>query len=155
VHPYETIVLKRAITAWAQDAAAKNDMKFLMVANVTNSESCLFCTAFIDHHRKTLPEVKEFAKDYLNRYLDFLKNCPDLHAFFTKVHSVDPKDFPWTELALEQVGFKISYWDNDMNRFAPPYVSEVVFADKTFSYYEADAQTGKLRLVCTEQYKNQ
>ena len=65
-------------------------------------------------------------------FLAHLKEQEERH------HSIETKIKP------ESVGFKINFWDEDVNRPKCPYISQIRLADGVFYYYFADPETQAL-----------
>ena len=47
-------------------------------------------------------------------------------------------------LSPELIGFKINFWDEKVNRFKPPYISQIRLADGQFYYHFANPETQAL-----------
>lgn len=44
----------------------------------------------------------------------------------------------------EMIGFKINFWDKNVNRYKPPYIAQIKLSDGILSYYFADPLTQEL-----------
>lgn len=56
-------------------------------------------------------------------------------------------------LTLKNVGLRLAFWDEAVERPKAPYLAEIDFYDNRFYYYEADPQTQSLKLVLDETYE--
>jgi len=145
---------RASMTKWGQAEARASQMTFFMNENVTDSPDVLFCLSFLDDHKKTLDEAKAFVRGFFARYVAFLETDPAVLAYCQSLNTFNSAWFPSTKPREGMIAFKIAYWDKEMNRYPSPYISEVVFAERTFFYYDADPATGELHLVLKERYKD-
>jgi hypothetical protein len=142
------------MTKWGQKEAEFSKTTFFINDNVTDYRDVVFCLSFLDEHKKTLDEAKAFARSFFVRYFAFLEKDPAVLAYCKSLHEFNDAWFPSLRPTENMVGFKIAYWDRDMNRYPAPYISEVVFADRTFFYYDADPNTEELHLVLKESFND-
>jgi hypothetical protein len=53
-------------------------------------------------------------------------------------------------LSPEKLGIKLSFWDQNMDRYPAPYISQVRVADGMVYYYSANPSDQSLQLVTSE-----
>ena len=62
------------------------------------------------------------------------------------------KEIYTEQVNMNQIGFKIAYWDKNVERPQAPHLAEIRFIGRILYYYEADPKTQALRLVLQEPY---
>jgi hypothetical protein len=132
--------------------AKNHQMKFLYLGDVTGTQRSFYCIALLDNRPTTMEQGKKLAIYLLRDFANMMHtNEAALNSF--KFYR---RGFPERPIKppLKEIGFKITYWDNDMNRFKPPYLAEIIFAEGVCYYYEADPVSQKKRLVFKESYED-
>jgi hypothetical protein len=149
---YQDIDLLWAMDDYGERFAKSHGMKFLYLGDVTGTQRSFYCIALLDNRPTTIEQGKKFAIYLLRDFANMMHtdgavlNC---FKFYKKMSPEKPLKLP-----LKKIGFKITYWDNDMNRFKPPYLAEIIFAEGVCYYYEADPVSQKKRLVFKESYED-
>lgn len=103
--------------------------------------------------RETIQSGRALALTFIGAYLSELMNNIDTK----KWHECQCTMFPnhnRGSLSLKNVGVRIAFWDENVERPKTPYLSEIDFYQGTFRYYEADPKTQALKLVLEESYQD-
>ncbi len=95
---------------------------------------------------------REKAVKFLHDYVKALQTDKETTKYFEYQCIQYPKKYSG-KLSLKNVGVRIAYWDEQVERPKAPYLSEIDFYDNTFRYYEADPKTQGLRLIREESYE--
>ncbi len=142
---------KYAINDFGQEQGKKYGLKLLLVENVTDSTNTKYCMLFSSKKKIDLAEGRKIAAPLLRDFLQMLATHPEVHEYVTQAKTYTDADY---EPKFTTIGFKIAFWDQDVNRPKRPYLAQILYTQEMFHYYEADATTQALRLVCTESYND-
>ena len=147
------------LDAYGIEVAKKEGMQFYLVSNVTSSTEPDpdYFLAFFDSHSKTLPEGRILASSLAQDLWKKVTTSPEVQCYQDdnrKFYANNPyyKNIFTEKANMNQVGFKIAYWDKNVERPQAPYLAEIRFIGGVLHYYEADPQTQALRLIFQELY---
>jgi hypothetical protein len=144
----EQVEMNKTLETFGKNSAKTHGMKFLFVGDATDSQGVRYCIALQCSKPTQLDEGRQFAMNFFNEFYTMLTHDQSVTIFNQSCRQDDPH-FPET-IAIEKMGFRIGYWDENTERYKPPYLAQILFADKTFHYYEADPKTQELRLIFKE-----
>ncbi len=144
---------------YGTQVAKKEGMQFYRVSNVTQSTdpNPVYFLAFFDSHSKTLPEGRILASSLAQDLWKMVSTSPEVQSYqddkreFYANNPYQKKIFT-EKVNMNQVGFKIAYWDKNVERPQAPYLAEIRFIGGVLHYYEADPKTQALRLIFQESY---
>jgi hypothetical protein len=102
--------------------------------------------------QQTIISARVLALSFTKAYLSELLSNKYTLAWYGQKQKRYPKYFP-EKLSLKNVGIRIAFWDQNVERPKAPYLAEIDFYENTFRYYEADPQTQALKLVLEESYE--
>jgi hypothetical protein len=135
------------------DLGYSNNLNFIQVGDFTNAHKYFYGLSFFGHQKYTLKECRVATIDLFDKIFAFLRATPEVLRFQAWEKKHKPL-FSLDELpSLNDICFRITYWDKNFDHWEPPYISQVLFADNKFQYFEADANTQELRLVFEESYE--
>ena len=144
---------------YGTQVAKKEDMQFYLVSNVTSSTEPNpdYFLAFFDSHTKTLPEGRILASSLAQDFWKMVTTSPEVQCYQDDnrkfyINNSYYKDIFTEKANMNQVGFKIAYWDKNVERPQAPYLAEIRFIGGVLHYYEADPQTQALHLIFQESY---
>ena len=137
--------------------AKKNNMKLLIVGDVTDARktSLIFpsyCLSLFSKDKTTLDEGRVLAARLVEEFWDMLKQDVEVKKYAQVVHE-KMASFP-LDVPLEKVGYKISFWDQNIDRIQKPYLAEIHFYHKKFRYYVANEETQEVELIFEETYED-
>lgn len=140
-----------AIDNYGQSLAKKTGMQFLLVGNSTNERGIVYCLTMRRYPKETLNEARILGANLVEEFVHMLQKSKEVKDYLKEMKATRP----WLPnvFSLEDVGYRVDYWDKDINRPLPPYIAEIMFESGTFSYYEAEPETQKLKLVYKESYE--
>ncbi len=101
--------------------------------------------------QETIKSGRELALAFVNAYLNELTTNKDTIKWFATECSSYPNRFSG-KVSLKNVGVRIAFWDQNVERPKAPFLAQIDFQDGKFRYYEADPKTQALRLVLEEPY---
>jgi len=127
----------------------KYGVKLFLVGNV--AKNATYCIVFTSERELHLDEGKTLA---ISLYQEFLQMCTTDPIVTGYAKKFTKGSWPLDETPRpENVGLKIAFWDNEINRPPAPYLSEILVENGTFHYYEAVPDTQALQLVFKESYE--
>lgn len=145
-------------TSWMIDEYAHNycknrPMELLHVGNFTDAPNhyILFGLWLRSYAKQNLQEARLEAVTLVQDFWKTIEHDTRSIVSFEQSKKFMPPEYR-DRLSLNLVGVKIAYWDKNVNRPLPPYISEVTFYNSTFCYYEADPRTQALRIVLEESF---
>lgn len=139
---YETKPLY-ALDKLGKDFAKKNNLKFLNSAlgsYLTGSEVCVWSLNFISRNAMTIDEARPMVKSLTLKVLEKIKQDPLFAAYLEK-----GKGFITTALGPDAVGFRLAFWDSEVNRPLYPYLAQIRLAEGKIFYHYADPKTQALQ----------
>jgi hypothetical protein len=138
----------RVIDNFGQEIGKKYGMKLIAFRFVTNSPLERYGMSFISNKKVTLEEGQQLARAIYKEFLNVLTNNPVIDAYIAEASKQIPS-LDWIP-SKKTLGFKITYWDEKVDRQFPPHLAAIVFCEGTFNYYQADPETQKLHLVFSD-----
>lgn len=135
--------LYQSIDQFAKKWAKQHQMQFLnsSCGILSNGQNVLWDISLVSRQQLTLEEAREVAKDLTHSFLCkvyhdplFAQDCQE--SFRAKGDK---------ELREEYVGFRLAFWDQNMDRPLFPYVAQVRLADGCLFIHYADPQTQALQ----------
>ena len=88
--------------------------------------------------RLTLDEAKKFTGNFFQELLDFIRTDSRC-VQYVKERGARANEHRLSQTPIpEQVGFRISFWDENIDRQSAPYIAEIRCFDGVFSYFTAD-----------------
>ena len=128
-------------------------MHFLLVGKATFGENTRNCVAFTDSRNISLPDGRNLAVALAQQFVALNKTDALIQQDFSKAYSgYSKRKETLDQYIINHLGFRIAYWDAEMNRPKAPHLAEIQFYDGEIHYYEADPQTQALQLVFKETY---
>jgi len=124
--------------------AEKNQMQLLIVGSVNDVFSD-YCMLFTSDKEMSLEQGKALAIPIAKNYLEMILHDPTVADYVANKRGKAPQ--------ANNIGLKIAFWDQDVNRPKPPYLAEIMLSKGVFHYYEADPQTQSLKLITTEPFE--
>ena len=149
-----------ALEQYGKRVAKAKNMQFLIAGDVTDARSikpylhATYCLSLASHEKQTLDEGRIFAATLVEDFWKMLQHEPEVKKYAEVVHNEVPNAIAPPYAWLPCVGYKISYWDEEMNRMQKPYLAEMHFYRETFRYYFANPETQHVELVFEESYKD-
>lgn len=109
---------------------------YATIGNLVDSEQCAFALSLTSDKKMTLDEAKPFVKKLARDYLaETTKNKTISQYLIGDQHDVIHPAF---------FGFRLAFWDENVDRPLYPYLAQVRFADETIYFYYADPSTQAL-----------
>ncbi len=143
--PRAEVAMHYALEEYGRQTAKANDMQFLIAGDTTDDKGITYCLTFRTQQTMRLEKGRLFATRQVQDFLTMLQACPEVKTFnaFVKKQQM---------AQIENVGYKIVFWDDSTKRVQKPYIAQILFSNKTFYFYRTDPKTQKLELIFKEAY---
>lgn len=149
--PPTEVAKNYAIKKYALTIAKQHSFNLLMVNDVTSNYSAYYCMAFTSDQQLSLEQGKALAIPIVYDFLQMLSQDPAVKAYCD--HEIQTSKYRFASPPRPQnIGLKIAFWDQNVNRPKNPYLAEIMFESGFFHYYEADPDTQALRLIHKEAF---
>ena len=153
-NPYQPTHDKAAAVREFGEAYGKNhSVKFLLAANPTNDERVHGYDLLMNSSEKiSVDDGRKCATDFFVAFITMLRTDKRVKSYL----DYTDKDECYRNRDVREirnVGFRIDFWDENVDRIMPPYLAQIMFEGGNFYYYEADPKTLELQLVRKESYQ--
>jgi len=142
----------RQVDCFGHDMAHKYGLKFLILDDSTNLYATNYCLFFSSNKKLELRQGRRLALSLAKDFLDMMNVDPGVTE--DGPPSTREKAYIDYEPTLQSVAFKITFWDEAVNRPKAPYLAEILFSRGMIYYYVADPTTQELREEFKESYKD-
>jgi len=143
-----------ALENFGQSTARNFKLRFLFEGNYTTPNNTLSCVSFTDTKNVQLNQGRILATQLAENFTAFNLSNSVLKQSFQEAFESYSCTESFSDFVLKKLGFRITYWNENLDRPKAPYLAEIQFRDNTFYYYEADPQTQALKLIFEESYEN-
>ena len=152
--PKDIKSLYKSFVTFADQTANKYDMQWLPMGDesaagtgyfVDSSTSCHWAFSFISAKKLTLDETRSLAQAIAYDLAEWLFTNEAYVKWLEKRHRVMENIYPDTTPKVENVGFKLSFWDENVERPFWPYIAQVRFVGGELKSYYADPETQALQ----------
>lgn len=122
---------------FAKNLAKKYQMEYLNVGvgYIVDSRVVAFDTSLVDHRALTLEQARPIVVAMLHDAIREFYQNPNYAAYFKKRH----EQLKWysPEVSPKRFGMKIAFWNKDVNRPPPPYLSQIKISEGLIHYFYA------------------
>jgi|GEM_PF-2085473 len=115
------------------------------VGRLIDSYRCHYAFNFISSKSLDHDEVQVLATNIAHDLVEWMFNNKAYAEWLVESHKIMPKSYPSTEPEVENVGFKLTFWDENVDRPLAPYIAQVRFVEGELRYYYADPETQALK----------
>jgi hypothetical protein len=132
------------------------ELKLNLIANgsfLDHPNGPLFCVWVTNDKMVNLDEGRKLALHLTKNYVKEIQTNPNTVKYYECACQSIPSRY-FGKIDLKDVGIKIAFWDENIERPKMPLIAEITFLDGKFRYYEADAETQALKLIYEESYEN-
>lgn len=143
VGPKADVAAREALDRTAEQIAKKYRLEFLnsgLGSGLVGYTPCLWALSLVSHDNMTIDQARPIAKDIAQTLLNKIYTDP-LFAAYCKTAQPRPTACTLTD---DKVGFRLAFWDADVNRPLKPYLAQIRFADGKLYYHYANPQTQAL-----------
>lgn len=106
-----------------------------------------FSVGYASHQQLTLEQARTFAQPFMREMLDKMYQDPVYYRYNLGDYPDKAKEFPPVFM-----GFKVSYWDDNINPLKPPYIAKIIATGESIKYYYVDPETYILQEPIVEQF---
>ena len=142
--PPAEVKMKIEFDKFADKVASDNHMVKLKIGHggLVDGKKSRWTVHWVSDEKMNLDQAKILASSI---YKTMWKEIYDNAVFLShlKERAIDDSSIK-IKIEPQMVGFKINFWDEDVNRPICPYISQIRLADGLFYYYFADPETQAL-----------
>jgi hypothetical protein len=129
---------ERFFKIFAQNLAKKYKMEYLNigVGTIVDSNVVALDTSLVDHRSLTLEQARPIVVAMIRDLLHEVYHNPAYAAYLKK----NGQEIAWYDpvLSPKRFGIKIAFWDKDVNRPSPPYLSQIKISEGLIHYFYAN-----------------
>jgi len=131
---------QHAVFEFTKTISKKNNLNFVDIwpAEKEHNDPTPFNMIFWSSERISLEAARKLAAECSNEFLKFVQNdkrtLDRMEERSKDLYSHDEAVFP----EPRHIGFRISFWDENIDRQAEPYIAEIRLYDGKFKYFTAD-----------------
>lgn len=143
--PYE-IKARKSLDKFGVELAKQQQICFLnsgSVEQLIGSKNCKWGLSLMSRQKLTLEEARPLANSIANALLYQLHHNPVYATCLIK--SAGDNQRKSTELKDEYMGYRLAFWDENMDRPLRPYIAQIRLADEKLYYHYADPETQALQ----------
>jgi hypothetical protein len=140
------------LDAFSKKLAKQLQLKLLYsgTRSLVDAEQAIWTLSLTSSQKFTLEQARKLAADLTYRLLCKIYEDPSF-ANYCKISATKWRS---EELKEEYVGFRLAFWDENVDRPLYPYVAQVRLADGNLYFYYADPQTQALQEPIVESLKS-
>ena len=115
------------------------------VGRLIDSYRCHYAFNFVSSKLLDQDEARKLATSMAHDLIESMYHNEAYAEWLVDSHELMPKSYPSTELEVENMGFKLTFWDENTDRPLAPCVAQVRFVEGELRYYYADPETQALQ----------
>ena len=141
---------------YSEDLAKDFNMQFFTNGSrrYVDSNNAIWSLGFINRNQVSVEEGRKLITSMLEKMLSLAKSEP---LFQERLHDSAKHSPNWDiykkPLGLIHFGFKIDFWNDDVEHYPPPYLAQIKVADEVIHYYSIDAKTKEFVEIATETFE--
>lgn len=147
----------KSVADLADKIANENNLSHLKIrknfitggGDVVRSHLCLWAPNFMSQQKMTLDELRPIAESIALQLTNHLFSDPVFTEYWEDHNARGGKE---GSISISDIGYKLTFWDENVNRPAPPYVAQVRFVEGEIRYYMADPESQKLQEPIVEAF---
>lgn len=134
-----------AVDDFGKQIASKYNMKMLYIGEegLVGGKKTKWSLNWINQEKVTQEKIRPTILAIHDAFWEEVKQNPAYRITLCMDYNEDLKTD--TNVNPEQIGFKITFWDENVNRQQAPYLAQVRLVDGNFKYYYADPITQALQ----------
>lgn len=125
--------------------AKKHHLKLLITGGgpIIDSNRARWSVSYMSNQTLTTDQVRPIITDMAKEVYHLVTTDPKFLNEENLLH--EEYDEPLvSQIFPDRIGIKITFWDQNMDRMKQPAIAQVIFNDKTITYFFADPQTQAL-----------
>jgi len=144
--------IQYVIDDFGKKQARLRELRFMTIHHETMGKDVLIGVSFMDSRNATLEQGRISAGGLAKDFLTLNYSSDLIYQRLSKDFTERRRKKSLDDFILDHFGFRLAYWDKNMNRPQAPYLAEIQYYNGVFHYYEADPKTQALRLIFEESY---
>lgn len=134
--------------SFLRERCRETELSLIVVGSVGKREfdSRALNFALCGTQKLSLEAAKQLASEWVQYTVQYSQNSQLYKDLIKWRYDHLPKDYPFPEPVPQYIAFRISFWDEYIDRPVAPYIAEIRLLDEKLSYFTADDNQ---RLVLT------
>ncbi len=141
----EDVALETRLDLFGVGIAKKYNMEFLVIGsfNLIGNQNTSWAISLLNRNQLTLEQARPLVKNIICEFIYEIKTQPVYRQWMLFMKKQYAK---WdTNITPSKLGFKIGFWNENVDRPLSPYLAHILVADRTVKYYYADPNTQALQ----------
>ena len=138
---------RNALDTFAETLAKQNKLKLLLsgLGCIGGSKTGLWGLHFTSSEKMTLEQARPFAAQIGCELVNFMYANPLFNEYFPQADKDCPQPWKSNSLSLDDMSYKIAFWDEKVRRPTYPYLAQIRLCDGQLYYYYADPKDQALK----------
>jgi hypothetical protein len=139
---------KNSLKNEGKKLAKKYDLEIIgdglaLASDISGSKDGRWALSFTSKEALTIDEARPIIMDISYKLLYSFYHDPT----FSKYYQYSKKEYPFLHATMDpnEIGFRLAFWNKDVNRPLYPYLAQVRLADSKIYYHYADPETQALQ----------
>lgn len=131
--------------AFSHKMAKKYNLELLVTGTgtIVDSHIANWVVSYLSHDQLSLHQVRPIITSMAKELYQLITTDPKF-LNYQNLQNQDYQEPLIPKLDPDRIGIKITFWDQNMDRMKQPAIAQVIFNDKTITYFFADPQTQAL-----------
>ena len=124
----------KTMNSFGRNLAKKNDMKFLGngLSEMVGSPNARWTLSLMSRQRITLEETRRLVCSMTGEFWNHIST----HLYYKEdIANKNYRSETYHSINIDKMGIKVSFWDSDMDRYPPPYVSQFRVKEGKIQYF--------------------
>jgi hypothetical protein len=134
----------KSLANFGEQLAKKNGMKCLKthVGSIVDSKIVAWDISLLSDQQLTIEQARPMVVAMIKDFWKKVNDDPSFDNGLKELH----KTMSWysPELTPKRLGIRIAFWDKDVNRPLPPYISQIKVLEGRIEYYQANPKDQSL-----------
>lgn len=140
--------LRRSLDKFGRSLASKKDLQFIMIGeNSIEKNECekiSWSIHFVSDQKKTIRQMRPIVLEMVDAFYAKINEDPLFKNYLVELENSHVVKID-SKIELDNLGFKIAFWDENVERPKRPYLAQIRVANEQIYYYYADPETQALK----------
>jgi len=131
----------RNLEKFGQQLAKKNQLVYLNrgLGILVDNRDVALAISLMGRQKLTIEETRPLIVGMVQEFINLMKSDPTFEAYMQETH----KHTSWYDpvMSPKRIGIKVSFWDANVDRYPPPYVSQVKVKEGKIFYYQTKSDS--------------
>lgn len=135
-----------SLRKYAIKLAERNHMKCLNsgIGEAIHNEKAAWSINLLSPHQWTVEEARPIVVNMIDDFFCLVYTNQFFPVYLREQHKISPKHFNKV-LGIDCIAFKIGFWNENIDRYLPPYLAQVLVQEGKIIYYQANPKDQSLQ----------